>query len=70
MNHPRTTETARYRRSLMKQRLAALGILFLCALTLLLCSTGTTPEDRDATAVIILVPIALWALFSKEILID
>lgn len=70
MNHPRTTKSARNRRTLTKQRLEALGILFLCALALLLCSTGTAPEDRDATAVIILAPIALWALFTKETLID
>ena len=36
---------------------------------LVLCSMGTTPKDQDATAVVMLAPLALWLIFSKEIVI-
>ena len=46
-----------------------LAMLIICAIVLWLCSTGTTPEDQDATAVVMLAPLALWLIFSKEIVI-
>lgn len=52
-----------------EQKLMAIGLLLICAVVLWLCSTGTTPEDRDATAVVLLVPLGLWMLFTKEIVI-
>lgn len=42
---------------LMEQKLMGLVLLVICAFVLWLCSTGTTPEDQDATAVVLL---ALW----------
>lgn len=53
----------------MEQKLIGLGLLIICAFVLWLCSTGTTPEDQDATAVVVLAPLALWLIFSKEIVI-
>ena len=46
-----------------------LGLLACCVLILWLCSTGTTPEDQDATALVLLLPLALYMLFAKEIVI-
>ena len=60
-----------YRKKMIEQRLMGLGALACCALVLWICSTGVTAtvEDRDATAVILLAPVGLWLLFSKQILI-
>ena len=52
-----------------KQKLVGIGLLLTCALMLWLCSIGTTPQDRDATAVLLLAPMGLWMLFTKEDLI-
>lgn len=52
-----------------EQRLMGIGLLLICALVLWLCSTGTTPEDQDATAVVLLAPLGLWMLFTKDIVI-
>lgn len=53
----------------MEQKLMGLGLLIICAFVLWLCYMGTTPEDQDATAVVMLAPLALWLIFSKEIVI-
>ena len=49
-----------------EQKLMAIGLLLVCAVVLWLCSTGTTPEDQDATVVVLLAPLGLWMLFTKE----
>ena len=58
-----------YRRKMIEQKLMGLGLLVVCAFVLWLCSTGTTPEDQDATVVVLLAPLGLWMLFTKEIVI-
>lgn len=52
-----------------EQRLMGVGLLLICAFVLWLCSIGTTPEDQDATVVVLLAPLGLWMLFTKEIVI-
>lgn len=52
-----------------EQKLMGIGLLLICLIVLWLCSTGTTPEDQDATAVVLLAPLGLWMLFTKEIVI-
>ena len=52
-----------------EQKLMAIGLLLVCAVVLWLCSTGMTPEDQDATAVVLLALLGLWMLFTKEIVI-
>lgn len=59
----------RYRKKLFEQRMLALGILACCAIVLWMCSTGTTVEDRDATAVVLMAPLGIYALFTKKIVI-
>lgn len=52
-----------------EQKLMGLAMLIICVIVLWLCSTGTMTEDQDATAVVMLAPLALWLIFSKEIVI-
>lgn len=53
----------------VEQKLMGIGLLLICAFVLWLCSTGVTPEDQDATAVVLLAPLGLWMLFTKDIVI-
>lgn len=53
----------------IEQKLMGIGLLLICLFILWLCSTGTTPEDQDATAVVLLAPLGLWMLFTKNIVI-
>ena len=57
------------RRLMLKQKLYGLLMLALCGLVLWMCSIGTTPEDQDATAVLLIAPLGIWMIFSKHILI-
>ena len=52
-----------------EQKLMGVGLLLICAVVLWLCSKGTTPVDDDATAVVLLAPLGLWMLFTKDIVI-
>lgn len=52
-----------------EQKLMAIGLLLICAAVLWLCSTGVTLEDQDTTAVVLLAPLGLWMLLTKEIVI-
>ena len=49
-----------------KQRLLGLALLLISAAMLALASTGETPEDRDATAVLFTLPLGIYALVTKE----
>lgn len=52
-----------------KQKLYGLVFVLLSILICLVCATGKTPEDRDATAVVLLLPFGLYLIFTKEICI-
>ena len=71
MNVNRMTRNQRrlYKKKLLEQRLMGLGLLACCGVQLWMCSTGTTMADRDGTAVVLLAPLALYMLFTKEIVI-
>lgn len=63
-------KTREQRRKLMrKQKLYGLVFVLLSILICLVCATGKTPEDRDATAVVLLLPFGLYLIFTKEICI-
>lgn len=63
-------KTREQRRKLMrKQKLYGLVFVLLSILIRLVCATGKTPEDRDATAVVLLLPFGLYLIFTKEICI-
>ena len=63
MNVNRMTRNQRrlYKKKLLEQRLMGLGLLACCGVLLWMCSTGT--------AVVLLAPLALYMLFTKEIVI-
>jgi len=50
---------------LREQRLIGLVLVILSAVLLLVASTGTTPQDQDATAVLLILPMGLCMVFSK-----
>ena len=56
-------------RMMRKQKLYGLVFVLLSILICLVCATGKTPEDRDATAVVLLLPFGLYLIFTKEICI-
>lgn len=63
-------KTREQRRKLMrKQKLYGLVFVLLPILICLVCATGKTPEDRDTTAVALLLPFGLYLIFTKEICI-
>lgn len=49
-----------------KQRLMGLVLVLLSVFTLLLVSTRETPEDRDATAVLITLPLGVYMMVTKQ----
>jgi hypothetical protein len=51
---------------MIKQRLLGLAFIAISAAILLLASTGQTVEDRDATAVLLTLPLGIYALVTKE----
>ncbi len=58
-----------YRRKMVMQKLMGLGLLVCCVLILWLCSAGAIPEEQDATALVLLFPLALYMLLTKKIVI-
>lgn len=49
-----------------KQRLMGLTLVVISVLMLLLASTGETPEDRDATAVLLTFPLGVYMMVTKQ----
>lgn len=68
MNSKQLTRQER-RRIMRKQRWMGVLLLVISALCLWLCSTGTTMADRDATAVLLVLPLGLYLIFTKQICI-
>lgn len=52
------------------QKIFGLVLLVISIGVIILASTGKTPEDKDATAILFTVPIGLYLLFTKEIVVD
>ncbi len=49
-----------------KQRLIGTALVLLSWLLLILAAGGGTTEDRDATAVLLLLPLGLYMIFTKR----
>ena len=49
-----------------KQRLMGLALVAVSVLLLLLASTGETPEERDATAVLLTLPLGVYMMTTKN----
>lgn len=57
------------RKKLIIQRLMGLGLLVICVLYVWIASTGKSPEERDCTALLLIAPVAIGMIFSRNILI-
>lgn len=57
------------RRKVVVQKLMGIALIAICALMFWPASTGVTPEEKDCTAVLLIAPIGLYMLFSKQIVI-
>lgn len=57
------------RRKVVVQKLMGIALIAICALMFWLASTRVTPEEKDCTAVLLIAPIGLYMLFSKQIVI-
>ena len=57
------------RRKVVVQKLMGIALIAICALMFWLASPGVTPEEKDCTAVLLIAPIGLYMLFSKQIVI-
>lgn len=63
------TRNQRRQKLMAQQRIMGLVMILITGLVLWLASTGVTPEDQDCTAIFITLPLGLWFLFSRKILI-
>ena len=52
------------------QKLMGLGMILVSGLIIWITSTGLTVEEKDATAVLFTLPLGLYMLFTKKIIID
>lgn len=60
---------SQYKRKILEQRLYGIGIILLCALALWVASTGNSVEDRDCTAVLLILPLGIYSLFTRKVVI-
>ena len=52
-----------------KQRLMGVGLVAISWLVLLLACTGESPEDQDATAALLVLPLGLYMVYSDDYLL-
>lgn len=57
------------RRKFIEQRLMGLGMIFISIVIICIAANGKTVEEKDATAVLLTLPMGLAMLFSKNIVI-
>lgn len=57
------------RRMMIRQRFVGLGLILISGFILWFASTGTNPVDQDCTVIFFTLPLGLWLLFSRKILI-
>lgn len=58
---------SQYKRKILAQRFYGVCIILFCALIVWIASNGTSMEDRDCTAVLFLLPLGIYTLFTKKI---
>ena len=58
-----------HHRKLVLQRIMGMVLLAICVLCVLFASSGETPEERDCTALLLIAPLSMGLIFSKNILI-
>lgn len=61
-------KTREQRRKLMwKQKFYGLVLVLISIFAVILCMNGKTMEDRDVSAVVLLLPFGLYLIFTKKI---
>lgn len=63
------TRNQRKQKLMVQQKVMGLVMILITGLILWLALTGVTTEDQDCTAIFITLPLGLWFLFSRKILI-
>lgn len=51
---------------MIKQRLMGVAMVVIAGAVVALASTGTTPEDQDATAAVMIGPLGLYMIFTRD----
>ena len=54
---------------MLQQRLMGLLLVVLSMVMLIVCAHGTTIEDRDGTGALMVLPMGLYLIFTKNICI-
>lgn len=49
-----------------KQRLMGIALVLISALILILAAIGETPDEQDATIVLLTLPLGLYMIFTKD----
>ena len=52
-----------------KQRLMGIALILLSIAVFWLSLSGVTPEDRDATAGVLILPLGIYLLMSKHVVV-
>lgn len=57
------------KRKLKQQRWIGVAMLIISAIIFAVACTGTTTENHDATAMLLTLPLGIWLICTKEIII-
>lgn len=67
MSRSRISKRRRERQvKMLKQKLMGIGLILLSILVIYICSKGVTVQDRDATGVVLTLPLGIYLLFTRE----
>lgn len=58
-----------YRKKLIMQKIMGLVLLLICGVVIMMASTGANSADKDVTPILILVPLGLYLVFTKHVII-
>lgn len=58
-----------YRKKLIMQKVMGLVLLLICGVVIMTASTGANSADKDVTPILILVPLGLYLVFTKRVII-
>lgn len=58
-----------YRKKLIMQKIMGLVLLLICGVVIMMASTGANSADKDVTPILILVPLGLYLVFTKSVII-
>ena len=57
------------RRRMIKQKLMGIGIVLLCIVMVKFAMTGMTPEDKDVSFAVLLLPLGIYMIFTRHCLV-